>query len=743
LIKRVVSGLMLTLLITSTLTLMFNVQPVKSEWTGTVYIRADGSIDPPDAPIITYDDVTYILIDDIVSYHYGIIIERDNIILDGAGYAVKAPIITYPFNGIDLNNRYNITIRNTQVIGFWYGVELVNSSNNTISGNNIKNIYGGVNLRDSSNNTISGNNIKNIYGGVNLRDSSNNTISGNNIKNNRYGVTLQVSSNNTINGNVFFHDGLFVIDSYGNLVVDNVVNGEPLVYLEGVSDVIVNDAGQVILVNCNHITVENLNISDVIVGINLQDTNDSIISGNNITNNVYGVNLRDSSNNTISGNNIKNNENGVLLGYSSNNSVSGNNLIENSDGVSLYESSNNSIAGNNITSNTLGVFLHTSSNNIFYHNNFINNDFRHAIIDPTGYANIWDDGYPSGGNYWSDYMGVDVKWGPGQDLHGSDGIGDTPYVIDADNRDCYPLMYPYGASPPPMYSLTITTTVGGTTDPVPGTYTYTAYSSVQVTAIPNVDYVFDHWELDTVNVDSANPYTVLMDNNHTLKAGFVYSPPPPLIASISPASAPIIVNRSVTLISTVSGGYTPYSYQWYLNGTAVSGAVSPTWTFTPAIIGTYTVYLMVTDRLGNTVKSNEATVTVAPHLTVSISPMSASVLVGQSVSFTSTVSGGYAPYSYQWYLKGSAVSGATLNTWAFTPTTSGIFYVHLKVTDAKGNTAQSEAARITVAIVPVGGYSIPIQPPTTTKPVTIIASLTILTALFVTMKQKTRRKYRQ
>jgi hypothetical protein len=95
-------------------------------------------------------------------------------------------------------------------------------------------------------------------------------------------------------------------------------------------------------------------------------------------------------------------------------------------------------------------------------------------------------------------------------------------------------------------------------------------------------------------------------------------------------------------------------------------------------------------------------------------------------------------------LNGNPVSGATSNTWTFTSTTSGIFYVSLKVTDAKGNTAQSEAARIVVSTVPVGGYSIPIQLSTTAKPATLyIASLTILTAIFITIKQKTRRKHRQ
>jgi len=210
-----------------------------------------------------------------------------------------------------------------------------------------------------------------------------------------------------------------------------------------------------------------------------------------------------------------------------------------------------------------------------------------------------------------------------------------------------------------IYALTITTTVGGTTDPAPGTHTYTANSSVEVTAIPNTDYSFDHWELDTINIGSTNPYTVLMDNNHTLKAVFTYSPPP-------------------------------------------------------------------------------------PPLTASISPLSASILVGQSVTFTSTVSGGYTPYSYQWYLNSAPVSGATSNTWTFTPTTGGIYYVYLKVTDDKGSIVQSETARIAVTSVPVGGYSIPIQGQATVKPMTpylILAA--ILTIVFTTIKRKTTRKTKQ
>jgi hypothetical protein len=72
------------------------------------------------------------------------------------------------------------------------------------------------------------------------------------------------------------------------------------------------------------------------------------------------------------------------------------------------------------------------------------------------------------------------------------------------------------------YTLTIITTEGGTTNPAPGNYTYSANTTVQVTAIPNANYIFDHWELDDVDVGSANSYSLIMDKNHVLKA--VFSP---------------------------------------------------------------------------------------------------------------------------------------------------------------------------------------------------------------------------
>lgn len=128
-------------------------------------------------------------------------------------------------------------------------------------------------------------------------------------------------------------------------------------------------------------------------------------------------------------------------------------------------------------------------------------------------------------------------------------------------------------------------------------------------------------------------------------------------------------------------------------------------------------------------------------LSVSISPLSASILVGQSVTFTSTVSGGQPPYNYQWYLDGSPVSGAISSTWVFTPIANGIYYVYLRVTDSEGNIGQSETARIVVAAVSVGGYSVSFEKHPLARPLTLDLALAIGLALFfVAFRRKTTRK---
>ena len=126
---------------------------------------------------------------------------------------------------------------------------------------------------------------------------------------------------------------------------------------------------------------------------------------------------------------------GIYLNYASNNNTVIENTITGNSEYGIYAdySTNNTIRGNTVANNGCGILLWYSSGSHIYHNNFIDN-----IVQVSNWAsnNTWDNGYPSGGNYWSNYTGVDTN---------SDGIGDTPYFIDANNIDNYPLMKPYAA----------------------------------------------------------------------------------------------------------------------------------------------------------------------------------------------------------------------------------------------------------------------------------------------------------
>ena len=186
------------------------------------------------------------------------------------------------------------------------------------------------------------------------------------------------------------------------------------------------------------------------------------IVGNNITSNGTGMEIAYSSNNNIVENNITNNSrDGILLYYSSNNSIAENNIANNWDGISsengegiwISSSSDNSIVENTIANNYEGIELVSSSNNKFCYNNFLSN-IRQVYHSSYGYANVWDDGYPSGGNYWSDYTGKDAN---------GDGIGDTPCLMGTNNRDKYPLMklYPWGPHDIGITSVATSKTVVG------------------------------------------------------------------------------------------------------------------------------------------------------------------------------------------------------------------------------------------------------------------------------------------
>jgi hypothetical protein len=175
-------------------------------------------------------------------------------------------------------------------------------------------------------------------------------------------------------------------------------------------------------------------------------------------------------------------------------------------------------------------------------------------------------------------------------------------------------------------------------------------------------------------------------------------------------------STSVTLTAqTISGSTFLY---WDVNGTSKGTGVNPIAVNMNAHYKAEAHYLILS-------------------FTVTINPASASVNVGQPVHFTPSITGGTSPYTYQWYLDTNPVAGATSNSWTFTPTTSGIYYVYLRVTDVNNNTAQSQTVKVVALAAAVGGYSISLAQQT---PLFHMAAYAALMAFLGLMLSVTRRK---
>jgi parallel beta-helix repeat protein len=161
----------------------------------------------------------------------------------------------------------------------------------------------------------------------------------------------------------------------------------------------------------------------------------NVISGNTVVENTWGMDITYSHKTTISGNNITDNkETGVFLYGSSENTIFQNYVSTNLEGMRFMDfCSNNTSYENTVTNNQYGFYLWQSSNNKFYHNSLTENTNQ---IWSEGSGNIWDDGYPSGGNYWSDYR---ERYPNAIELDNS-GKWNTPYVMKDNNVDSFPLV---------------------------------------------------------------------------------------------------------------------------------------------------------------------------------------------------------------------------------------------------------------------------------------------------------------
>ena len=319
-------------------------------------------------------------------------------IIDCNHTTIMDNIISYcEYSGIYLCECSNIIIKGNKISLNGCGIVLASSSNNTIINNIILNNGCGINLipflgGSCNYNTIIDNNISSNNGcGINLVESSSNTIAGNNINTNyEFGISIVSSISNNISFNSFVNGGLKISsDSFQNNIRNNTVNGRPLEYLDGESNRIIDDAGQVILINCNNITIINQNLSNIWIGLELFYTNYCLISGNIIGNNYYGLYLSECNNNTIIDNKItSNNYYGLYLSECNNNTIIDNKITSNNEYGIFLKGEYSFIIGNNISNNGHDSIYLYGNNNTITDNIIISNNGRGIIlVGSYGYGN--------------------------------------------------------------------------------------------------------------------------------------------------------------------------------------------------------------------------------------------------------------------------------------------------------------------------------------------------------------------
>jgi len=241
----------------------------------------------------------------------------------------------------------------------------------------------------------------------------------------------------------FALEGTWLSDFLNDVDTSNTVNGKSIYYLVGqnglsISPSAFEDLGYLVLVNSTNIHIANLNITYNGEGVLLAYTNSSTIENTFTSYNHDGIELCHSYNNIIMKSNVTHSFSvGIKIDECSKNVIEKNNITMNGyAGIYLFYSEDNMIRSNFIMEEDIGIEARGSAGNIIHLNNFINNT-HHAYVSP-GYGNFWDNGYPSGGNYWDNY---EESYPDAEELDDS-GIWNTPYVIDENNQDNYPLVEP-------------------------------------------------------------------------------------------------------------------------------------------------------------------------------------------------------------------------------------------------------------------------------------------------------------
>src|SRR5437879_231828 len=430
-----------------------------------------------------------------------------------------------------------------------------------------------------SNVLIANSTVSNANDGILLSGSTNITIVGSAFTRNCLDMEIQSSSNLNITndtitdygyGNsVYAHPGTNVY--FANNKVVSVGSGAQFVggYSRIVNNTFNNDGLAGLLVQGNNFIVTGNTASNNGDGLEIYGDNNLVLD-NTASLDARGV-VVVGSNNTIVENYIQLNAgNGLVVQQGTSNNITSNYPSNNGGtGITLQSATNTTVSGNNLYKDATGVSIGSSNRTLVYHNNFLLNTKQILI---TNAFLLWlNTAYPAGGNYWSNYTGVDRCSGPSQNIcTGPDGIGDTPMIVPTSTgtlQDAYPLVKTSGTDPAPVwplgsqittsnldfYSVTLswTTAVDDTAivayqlyenNSLLGSFLPSSLYSNVARLTPGDIYRFTIQANDTAGLQSSNGPSILFTAPRTLPA-----PQPPASAGVISNQAAVFNPSSVTI----------------------------------------------------------------------------------------------------------------------------------------------------------------------------------------------------
>lgn len=631
--------------------------------------------------------------------------------MKGYGNIIRNNYIVHNGESLRLYDSSGCTISQNYVHTDSGGVYIERSWNNTITQNRVvsNSFGGGIHLSSSFNNTVSLNTIIGVLGdALQIHNSQNNIITSNYLIGNRFGLTLTNSPYNVLRNNTMANNwcNFSPLNSFlthylswtgaSDVDASNTVDGKPIYYWVNISgSVVPSDAGCVVLVGCENIIVENLELKNNYYGIFLANSSNILIRRNNITNNWSNYDFLSvgiwsdsySSDITITLNNITANVIGMFL-WGNNNIVSLNNIADNFDeGVRIYSSNNSIVSQNNITGNQ-GPSLYISGSNCIVESNIIMSNLASGIrISGSNHTiisnNIIANGRPTENIYGTPHHGMTLEFALNCTISTNNIIGCDNYGIYtykcSDNRIFHNNFINNNVEICNYNNYSANIWDNGY--PSGGNY-WSSYNGTDSDedGIGDTPYIFD------VNNTDHYPLMTPWAGNHPpqvcslIITGRIGSVPiTGFYDTTYPRPGTYFYVQDSTMRIDTRLMYSVFVDRWELDGTNVGS-------------GDFITVLMDKDH------NLTAIFSVVSPLNVSISPTTAKIKLGNSITFTSAPSGGKPPYEYQWYLNGREVWNATSPTWIFTPKKPGNYTVHLLAAYPFSSAYQSKIASVTVTI---------------------------------------------